>query len=147
MDSSYEALGLVASLTPTTSGGLEKSTNALASDRWRYEGDVSMEPQAQASSYSSSSKGTHGSVPKGYGRIVRDEAGNIVDVQLAEEEDSTGPMVPPRATIEELPDFTQDEQLAPWVGLGSMPGSRRTDTSETHVVQGMWPFPHLNHAV
>lgn len=89
-----------------------------------------MEPQA-----SSYSKAAHGAVPTGYGRIIRDEAGNIVDVQLAEEE-SGDPDVPVHAPLEDLPDPTQDEQLAPWVGLGSIPGSRRAEINDMHVVQG-----------
>lgn len=128
---SYEALGLVASLNPNFSGGTEQPLGAT-SERWRSGVDVSMEPQAPSSDLA------HGNVPTGYGRIIRDEAGNVVDVQLAEE-DADEPAAPSAAPIEDLPDFTQEEQTSPWIGLGSVSRQHGTDTDDTHVVKGECP--------
>ena len=73
-------------------------------------------------------------MPKGYGKIIRDADGNIVDVVLADEDEEEE-----EATEEELddvPDPTEDDQAAGWVGLGSDPRKRSPESTGTHVVQG-----------
>ena len=74
--SSYEALGLVASLHPTASGGVERPLGGPS----KSEPSV---PAASAPAQASSGSSTSG-LRKGFGRIVRDADGNVVDVQLAE---------------------------------------------------------------
>jgi len=70
-------------------------------------------------------------VPKGYGRIVRDEDGNIVDVELPDEDSEA---IPVEEAIEDLPDPSHNEQLAPWVGLGA---SSAYKTPNSHVVHAL----------
>ncbi|OCH95497.1 hypothetical protein OBBRIDRAFT_788051 [Obba rivulosa] len=119
----YEALGLVASLNPTASGGVEQP---LGRKRPATAGS-SAAPEAPSSSRPSETS----AIPKGYGRIIRDEDGNIVDVQMGEEE----PVEIPDEEIEAIPDPADDEQQAGWVGLGSNPKSRQIDDGSTRVVQ------------
>ncbi|KAI0934424.1 hypothetical protein AcW1_005951 [Taiwanofungus camphoratus] len=122
----YEALGLVASLNPTLSGGVERPMAALGS---RQSSPVaSNTPEASSSTKAPRASG----VPKGYGKFTRDEEGNIVDVQLAEEESD---MDQDEEPLEDIPDPAQEEELAPWVGLGSRPKSRQMGSSDTHVVR------------
>ncbi|KZT28497.1 hypothetical protein NEOLEDRAFT_1161000 [Neolentinus lepideus HHB14362 ss-1] len=91
----YEALGLVHSLNPTLSGGIEVAlgTNPLASASTSATSTVSAVPTRVDRSTSPSRKGKEKEVaegvPRGYGRIVRDENGNIVDVDLGDDEDDT----------------------------------------------------------
>ena len=82
---SYAALGLVHDLNPTASGGAEpieiSATGDLSSAREPPSLDATMEddesPRASTSSYA---------IPKGMGRIIRDEAGNVLRIELAEED-------------------------------------------------------------
>ncbi|KAL6309005.1 ribosome biogenesis protein Nop16 [Sparassis latifolia] len=121
----YEALGLVTSLNPTSSGGVEKPLNMHMSGC----ADSPMpEPSSSAAPASNS-------VPKGYGRIIRDEDGNIVDVQMGEEEAEE---TPADGMLDDLPDPTRDEQLAGWVGLGSHPSTQQLNNATiTPVVQAL----------
>lgn len=120
----YEALGLVASLNPTASGGVERPLGRQAPI-------AAASATPEASSSSSSKPSDTSAIPKGYGRIIRDEDGNIVDVQLGEEESEPVP----EEEMEEIPDPADDEQQAGWVGLGSNPKSRQIDNGGTRVVQ------------
>ncbi|KZT11412.1 uncharacterized protein LAESUDRAFT_720638 [Laetiporus sulphureus 93-53] len=117
----YEALGLVASLNPTASGGVEKQLAPLTTSR----PDESTTP---------SSGNKTSSIPKGYGRVIRDEDGNIVGVELPEEEPEADPI---EKTIDDLPDPSRDQQLAPWVGLNSNTMAGQSSASSTHVVQAL----------
>lgn len=74
-------------------------------------------------------------MPKGFGKIIRDADGNVVDVQLGDEEDEEEGMETEEA-MEDVPDPSADEQLAGWVGLGSDPRRREAAGSSTRVVQG-----------
>ncbi|RDX56899.1 hypothetical protein OH76DRAFT_426594 [Lentinus brumalis] len=122
----YEALGLAASLNPTASGGSERLLPAHAGEE-----EICEKPEASTSG-SAKAPGTNG-VPKGYGKIIRDAEGNVVDVQLGdEEEDET---MATEEAIEDVPDPRADEQLAGWVGLGSDPRARGPQGASTRVVQ------------
>jgi nucleolar protein 16 len=83
---SYAAIGLLHSLNPTTSGGVEIDVRTLG-----------VHPAAGEEKGSGTTEeaigGTVGptvsasGVRKGFGRIVRDAEGNVVDVQMADEAD------------------------------------------------------------
>ncbi|TFK55185.1 hypothetical protein OE88DRAFT_1732448 [Heliocybe sulcata] len=103
----YEALGLVHSLNPTLSGGIEvpigtDSSASASTSTATSVSAVSAQPERSGTpSRNGKEKGAAGGVPKGRGRIVRDENGNIVDVQLAEDEDEMGVVEEDEALIEE----------------------------------------------
>ncbi|EMD38494.1 hypothetical protein CERSUDRAFT_113665 [Gelatoporia subvermispora B] len=120
----YEALGLVASLNPTASGGVERPLDRQGLTA----GGSSATPEASSSSPSSGS----GAIPKGYGRIIRDEDGNIIDVEMGEEEPEAAPE---EEEIEAIPNPADDDQQAGWVGLGTHPRTRQIDNSGSRVVQ------------
>ena len=69
--SSYTALGLLSSLNPRAKGGAETVPDVTLLAK-------SAPPAANTTALAS--------VPKGHGRIVRDEHGKIIDVQLNEED-------------------------------------------------------------
>ncbi|KAH9842831.1 ribosome biogenesis protein Nop16 [Rhodofomes roseus] len=123
----YEALGLVASLNPTASGGVERPASHAGNP---HTADASVTPEA---STSQQVVNAHTSVPKGYGRIVRDENGNVIDIILPKEEEHGLA----DEIMEDLPDASRDEQLAPWVELGSDTKSGPSKAPETHVVRAL----------
>jgi len=124
----YAALGLAASLTPTESGGVEKILVPHAAE----DHDA---PAPEASTSAGASSGFKG-IPKGFGRIIRDEDGNIVDVELGDEDAEETPM---EDIVGEVPDPALDKQLAPWVHLGSKVQSGRPSEngSATPIVQAL----------
>ncbi|KAJ3551145.1 hypothetical protein NM688_g4890 [Phlebia brevispora] len=125
----YEALGLVASLNPTASGGVEQPLVPVLAD------EHSMEVDAAPEASTSTAEGTS-ALPKGFGRIVRDEDGNIIDIELAEEDTEEIAEAADRL-IEDIPDPSKQEALAGWVALGSSTAASGcvSNTSDTHVVQ------------
>lgn len=74
---------------------------------------------------SSSKAAGPSSLPRGYGRIVRDADGNVVDVELAEEEDIETEEAAERL-IEDIADPSKQKGMANWVAVGSQPGAERT---------------------
>jgi hypothetical protein len=70
---SYAALGLVHSLNPLSSGGVEL-------DPTRTEMEVDTEKEKEAG------KEKERSIPKGHAKIIRDEEGNVVSVEYAAED-------------------------------------------------------------
>ncbi|CAL1704345.1 unnamed protein product [Somion occarium] len=119
----YEALGLLASLNPTASGGMERPLELK---------ERSIEASTpEASTLQNCAVEQRNSLPKGYGRIIRDENGNIVDVEMAESDSEENA---DNNLVEDIPDPTSKEDLAGWVALGSS-SSRNTETSGTGVVQ------------
>ena len=113
---SYDALGLVASLNPIASGGSERPLGARVESEEPEEGaeaSTSSQPAAPASAARA--------VPKGYGKIIRDAAGNVVDVVIAdeEEEEEDAAVAAGEGGLEEVADPSGDAQLASWVGLGA----------------------------
>ena len=85
---SYEALGLLATPNPRLAGGLEPlpitpfaySASAAASTS-----AITLDDEPQLAS-EPPQLGPEGQIPKGYARIVRDAAGNIISVTLADED-------------------------------------------------------------
>jgi nucleolar protein 16 len=99
---------LVHDLNPVASGGGEKRLEP------RYglkAAEVSNEdiPVAREPSTAESSK----SLPKGFGRIVRDEAGNVIGVELPEEEDRQA-IETEDETMESLEPEISDEVRSRW---------------------------------
>lgn len=99
----------MASLKPTASGGVERPLGVASNSE--HPMDVESAPVASGSK-----------LPKGYGRIVRDAAGNVVDVQLDEEDEEE--QAQPDRLVEDIPDPSAQPKLAEWVGLG---GSSRAE--------------------
>ncbi|EJF65751.1 hypothetical protein DICSQDRAFT_48838 [Dichomitus squalens LYAD-421 SS1] len=110
----YEALGLVASLNPIASGGTERAQAKRADDK---EAPARLEAP---SSTSTRPAGTNG-VPKGFGKIIRDAEGNVVDVQLAVDEEVDEAATEGEGVDEGVPDPRGNAQLAGWVEVGSDP--------------------------
>jgi nucleolar protein 16 len=126
---SYAALGLAASLTPTASGGMERAlvggerTGSTPSSK-----EVEQTPEASVENAAGPS-----GLRKGFGRIVRDENGNVVDIELPEDGQDEIPSVE-RLVEEQISDVTKQASLAGWVNPGgvSRDGSA---VSSTYVVQ------------
>lgn len=124
---SYEALGLAASLNPIASGGAERTVGS------HTEGAAKTKKETEERTPGST--GANG-VRKGFGKIIRDREGKIVDVEIGdeneEEEEMTG------ADSEDVLDGLADSEVAGWVGLGSdrRKGSGQ-EREERRVVQGM----------
>lgn len=72
---------------------------------------------------------------KGFGRIIRDEDGNVIDVELAEEEEEES--APVERLVEDIPDPSGQEGLAGWVAMGFSTASSGNESHppDTHVVQ------------
>ncbi|KAK7693330.1 hypothetical protein QCA50_002898 [Cerrena zonata] len=122
----YEALGLAASLAPTASGGMER--------RHHLQEPLSNASTLEVSTSENSVAGqTQTAIPKGYGRIIRDENGNAVDIELADDETDPQETLEHKL-VEDIPDPAQQEDLAGWVALGNDP-SRKAETTGTVVVQ------------
>ncbi|KAH8107021.1 ribosome biogenesis protein Nop16 [Cristinia sonorae] len=106
----YEALGLLPTLNPNQSGGVEAGSK----------GGPSEHSMAQPAAPEAAK-----TIPKGHGRIVRDAEGNVVDVEMAEEEEAEE-----AAGFPEDVDISAQEEVTPWVSLG---GGGAKEAS--HVVQ------------
>ncbi len=126
---SYEALGLVATLNPTASGGTERVGAQQA-------GGEEASAEGEASARVSTQRAGGNGVPKGYGKIIRDGEGNIVEVQLGEEDEAEEPVTQEEGVEEEIQDPRGDKGLAGWVGLGSDPGKGGGGRRDTRVVHG-----------
>ena len=74
---SYTALGLVHTLTPSASGGVEPA----------QVGDLNADPHTEKSG-----------IPRGFGKIIRDETGDVIQIQESVEADSP---ISPRPVMEE----------------------------------------------
>ncbi|KAI0709076.1 ribosome biogenesis protein Nop16 [Earliella scabrosa] len=135
----YEALGLAASLNPIASGGTERAARAHA-----VPGDEDEDGSGKEATGPSSESGKEGreggssGLRKGFGKIIRDAEGNIVDVQMGDEGGDEGVGMT-EGGLEEVLDPSGDSRLAGWVGLGSDPreGSSREERVDTRVVQAL----------
>lgn len=126
---SYEAMGLVASLNPTLSGGVEPTTSRH--DRFDTH-SIELSSTPEVSDTKQSGAASTQTVPRGYGRIIRDESGNIIDVDLGEE-DAENMEASSNHLIEDIPDPTTQEGAAGWISLGSLGSTGRS--TNTTVVQ------------
>ncbi|KAI4525791.1 hypothetical protein K525DRAFT_260616 [Schizophyllum commune Loenen D] len=114
----YAALGLAYSLNPIASGGTENSTRAATQQST---------PESVEQPTASTSKASEKSaIPKGHGRIIRDEAGNIIRVELApeDEEEQAAHQEPKDLDMEQLEPKLDQGVAQQWVhGLGHNDGS------------------------
>ena len=101
---SYARLGLIHSLNPSAPGGSETKLEPSFD-----QGEMSVDAQPIPSSSSSSIP-----VPAGYGRILRDEAGNVVGVELADDEDVND--VDVEETMEDLEPEVEESVMDRWAG-------------------------------
>lgn len=109
-DSSYAALGLIHTLNPSASGGVEPIEATGHSE------DASV--NLTAASTASQSNATR-PIPKGHGRIVRDEDGNVLRVELAEEDEEMPEDDGREKNMEELQPEVEPSIHQKWVtGLG-----------------------------
>lgn len=100
--SSYANLGLVVTLDPSAHGGVEKPLGLESG------GQASQHQQAAASS-SSAPCNAVADVPSGFGRIVRDAVGNILGVEMNEDE-TEGPQ-PQEMDMEEELESRMDQKV------------------------------------
>lgn len=98
---SYMALGLAHSLTPTDSGGKDIShmlsqkydnvaSNLSSSNSNQVVSEANAESGKISQGATTAESSSNGKLPRGFGRIIRDESGAIVEVILAEDEESGG---------------------------------------------------------
>ncbi|KAG1749012.1 ribosome biogenesis protein Nop16 [Suillus paluster] len=111
----YAALGLQLALTPTQSGGSERTT-------------IPSKDPATAGSVSGTAKSveagpsTASSIPRGFGRIIRDAFGNVMRVDLPESEE-----IEHSVQNNQLPEADVDARtMDDWVGWSSSPFARGT---------------------
>lgn len=107
---------------------------------------MTAEPDSRAEVSSEAAPPDHpgpSKIPRGYGRIIRDESGNIVDVELAEDEDGRDDQEDLREKdMEELRQEMEDGMdpavLRRWVrGANSEPSTQRVGANpQSRVVEG-----------
>jgi len=116
---------LVATLKPNESGGTEHNkyeTSPSTSTRGDPKGAAELPTGAK--------------IPAGYGRILRDEEGNAVDIELADEDDETTGADRGGGTMDAVDRAYLDERSSPaWTQLG--PRSTTRAKRPNSVVQGM----------
>jgi nucleolar protein 16 len=99
---SYAALGLQFALTPTQSGGAERTL--ISSKGSASAGSVTATLESGGAKLST--------IPRGFGRIIRDEFGNVVRIDLPEAEETQD-----REENTELPEANVDDKtMDDWVG-------------------------------
>lgn len=113
----YAALGLAYSLNPIASGGSEKSERMAVQE--------SVDESAEAPTASTSKASEKTSIPRGHGRIIRDECGNVLRVELApEDEAEQAEQDPMELDMEQLEPQLDKGVAQQWVhGLGHNGGA------------------------
>jgi len=106
----YAALGLIHTLNPSASGGVEPTEAPAPSE------DAPVDLTAASTS---SQRNTTRPIPKGHGRIVRDEDGNVLRVELPEEDEEMPEEEDRQKNMEDLEPEVDASLLQKWVtGLG-----------------------------
>jgi len=125
---SYDALGLVATLKPIDSGGTEHRKYGKLQDETSPSTSTRGDPKGIAE------LSVGAKIPVGYGRIIRDEQGNAVDIELADEEDD-GETLDTGRDVETMDHAYLDEKSAStWTQLGAHTATRAMRINS--VVQG-----------
>jgi nucleolar protein 16 len=122
---SYDALGLVATLKPNEPGGTEHN-------------ECGSLDESPSTSTVGDPKGVAGlsagaKIPAGYGRILRDEQGNAVDIELGEEDDLA---MDTDRNVETMDAYADEKSTSIWTQLGGPRTATRTRRPNS-VVQGM----------
>lgn len=125
---SYDALGLVATLKPCESGGTEHNRYGRLEDETVPSTSTRGDPKGVGA------PSREAPVPPGYGRILRDEQGNAVDIELGDEDDETMDTDRKVETMDGMDHAYLDERsTSTWTQLGPRPRTGRPNS----VVQGM----------
>ncbi|KAI3607360.1 ribosome biogenesis protein nop16 [Moniliophthora roreri] len=125
----YAALGLIHDLNPSASGGAEiievdvdqeEYVVAIFIKRLSFIVEISARASGPESSSSRSDVRPNGSrsgdsIPKGYGRIIRDEDGNILRIELAEEEKNLSPAGNKNVDMEQLEPELDEAVKEKWI--------------------------------
>ncbi|KDQ60655.1 hypothetical protein JAAARDRAFT_31624 [Jaapia argillacea MUCL 33604] len=124
----YATLGLVSSLNPTQSGGIELPPHASTS----HEALTSADTHPQPLPRHGIEKAINDAIPKGYGRIVRDEGGKILDVEFGQEEDEAESNSNKEEALIEDKAWNDAGQTTQgrWLAIGQ----GNSEPAETHVV-------------
>lgn len=121
--SSYAAIGLATGGRPVSEKRSTRRVDALASA-----GPAETPAQSNSTQEPVASSSQSKNIPKGYARIIRDEQGNVVRIEEAEDEESStaGDTLPAGAT-QRLDLFDEEEEEAQ---------ARTEDVPQTDVVRG-----------
>jgi N-acetylglucosamine-1-phosphate uridyltransferase (contains nucleotidyltransferase and I-patch acetyltransferase domains) len=140
--SSYAALGLVHTLNPSASGGVEPIEDVDTANT-----PIPTEPAAHQQKTTI--------IPKGYGKIIRDDDGNVVRIELAEGEEEEGMDEDREMDMEELEPEGDEKVLDKWVvelggggkgkGVGGnvVQGEQSLFELEMRLVSGIFLFPPI----
>jgi len=116
----YASLGLIHSLNPTASGGSEKP---LVPSQIDTDKDHPITGQDDQHARTDSDHAEPSCIPRGHGRIIRDENGNVVRVEFAKE-DAEENEDDQEANMEMLEPQLDEHVTRAWVdGLGESSGS------------------------
>lgn len=135
---SYAALGLAVSLNPNASGGSERAASVTEARTMANEA-----PSIDGSDPTASmSGGSDRDLPKGLGRIVRDEAGQVIAVE------TNGDVDPPppdhRLDLVEVVAAAaiRTQECQRWISFGPTPGAGKPNTDlilcECGNTDGFW---------
>ncbi|KAK7049267.1 Nucleolar protein 16 [Paramarasmius palmivorus] len=110
----YAALGLVHDLNPSAPGGAEIIDVDVENE------NATPHCSDSCQSGTSSNVGSGDGIPTGYGRIVRDEDGNIIRIELPDDEKDPSTMEDEDMDMAQLEPELEGEVKAKWVeGLGA----------------------------
>lgn len=129
MRDSYDALGLVATLKPNESGGTEHNKYG------RLEAETIPSTSTRGDPKGALEVSTGAKNPTRYGRILRDEQGNAVDIELEDEEDET---MDTDRNVETMDVYADEKSATRWSQLGPRTATRTKRPNS--VVEGMGQF-------
>jgi nucleolar protein 16 len=123
---SYDALGLVATLNPNESGGTEHKKYGSQEEETSPSTSTRGDPKGVAE------LSTGAKIPVGYGRILRDEQGNAVDIEFGDE-DVEG--MDTDRNEETMDAYVDEKSVTTWTQLGARTTTRTKRPNS--VVEGM----------
>ncbi|KAJ7470288.1 ribosome biogenesis protein Nop16 [Mycena latifolia] len=130
----YAALGLIHTLNPSASGGVEP-----------IETTEDLPVNLTAASTSSQANNTAPPIPKGHGRIIRDEDGNVLRIELAPEDEEMPEEEGGQQNMEQLAPEVDPNVLQKWAtGLGGGTKGKGPGGNGT-VVEALERISSINH--
>lgn len=111
----YDALGLVATLKPNESGGTELFVDGSLEDETIPSTSTRGDPKGVAE-LSSGAK-----IRAGFGRILRDEQGNAVDIEFGDEDDGT---LDTDRNVGTMDAYVDEKSVSTWTQLGNRAATR-----------------------